>query len=153
MDEDAWRDTYREFNERRCVFEKTVLARMGACPHAYKFNLAEREGVQCLKTPAHELCAAFHAGLLEKARFALRLAAPQMPLTHGKAARLATGGLLGLRVAMGGEDGMVPVADIHGLIQRSAERFGGLERLPYGDIVRGIARFQPRPRRIRIRTE
>lgn len=153
MDEDAWRSAYQEFNERRCVFEKTVLARMGACPHAYKFNLAEREGVQCLRVQAHVDCAGFHALLLEKARFALHLTESKAALTHAKAARLATGGLLGLRAALGDEDGMAPVLDVHGLIRRAEERFGGLARLPYGDIVRGIARFRPRPRRIRIRTE
>jgi len=47
MDQDIFRRTYREVNERFCAFEKGVLTNNCECSQAERFCIAEREGVHC----------------------------------------------------------------------------------------------------------
>jgi hypothetical protein len=47
MDQDAFRQTYQDINERFCAFEKAILTLQCQCSEAHKFCIAEREGVHC----------------------------------------------------------------------------------------------------------
>ena len=44
MDQDIFRRTYKEVNERFCAFEKGVLTNNCNCSQAEKFCIAERTG-------------------------------------------------------------------------------------------------------------
>ena len=148
MDQDAFRKTYREINERECVFEKSLLSRHCGCSQAKKVCIAEREGIHCLSDEAQEQCIELLENLRKQARFALKSNNDKEVLPHGKAMRLQVGGLRGLYLAVHDEDDTPPqcVEDIHGLINQAKAQFDGLDNLPYQLLIQQVAAYQGRQR-------
>lgn len=144
MEENEFRSTYHAVNERRCVFEKTILSRRANCEFARRFCIAEREGVSCGHGEAQARCRLMLDTMRRNALFALRLTHLQGQLPHGKEIKVQTGGLLGLHSLMHPHNGEQAVANINGLIEDAAARYGDLQSLPYDEIVRSIVHFQPR---------
>ena len=148
MDQDRFRQTYREMNERACLFEKSILSGRCTCSQSSRFCLAEREGVHCLSDPAQGQCEELLRLLRHHARFALKLNDAAGVLPHAKAIRLQIGGLNGLAVALAvGDEPPATIEDIHGLVNRSVERFGALETLPFSEIIKQVAAFKGRKSR------
>jgi len=149
MDESAFRRARDVMVPRACAFEKAMLAGACACPLAQRRNIAEREAVVCASPLAREQCAALRALLRQKSAFALKLTQTEGPLPHAKQMKMECGGLQGLRQAVEEEAGQSPpaVADVHQLVQACAEKFGGLERLPYSAIVQSVVAYRIRRRR------
>jgi hypothetical protein len=147
LDQDAFRDTYNAVNERRCPYEKSVLTGNCACACAKRFCIAEREGVRCATDEAQARCLAFLEQLRAQARFALRTTDGRSALPHAKAMRIQVGGLRGVRAALAGDqpaDASGPVDDVDGLLCAAVDRFGGLDALPYGQIIQQVAAYQGR---------
>ena len=152
MDQDAFRATYREVNERACAFEKAVLTNRCACSRAERFCIAEREGVRCLSQEGQERCRRALAILREQAQFALRTHEDQAMLPHGKAIRIQVGGMRGIRALLEPEaEDPETVPDVFDLLARAECEFQGLENLPFSRIMPWIAGYDPRPRRRRRR--
>ena len=157
MDNDAFRDTYRAVNTRACVFEKTILTSNGACSLAQKFCIAEREGVRCAADQALADCTELLSTLRRQARFALKTPAgggtpDAAALPHTKAMRIQVGGLRGLQAALTPDQPIpVRIADIHDTVRTALVRFGGLDALPFQDIIKQIAAYQGRRRRLKKR--
>lgn len=150
MDNDAFRRTYREINERDCAYEKGILTNQCGCSQAQRFCIAEREGVRCASDEAQRTCIALLDLLSEQARFALKSGGPGKALPHAKAMRLQVGGLRGVAAALE-PDAPSPgyVEDVHATLRAAIVRFGSLQRLPFGRIIREIAAYTPRRRRRR----
>ncbi|MCU7796300.1 MAG: hypothetical protein KZQ75_04120 [Candidatus Thiodiazotropha sp. (ex Myrtea spinifera)] len=148
MDQDAFRKTYREINERSCVYEKSLLSRHCGCSQAKKICIAEREGVHCISDEAQEQCIELLENLRKQARFALKSNNDKEVLPHGKAMRLQVGGLRGLYLATHPESDSSPecVEDVHGLISQARQLFKGLENLPYQLLIKQVAAYQGRHR-------
>jgi hypothetical protein len=155
MDQDAFRKTYHEVNERFCAFEKSVLTNQCECSQAERFCIAEREGVHCNSDAGQALCLKLLALLRDQARFALRTDNEEKGvLPHGKAIRIQVGGLRGLQALLE-PDQPVPekVADVYQAIRRAEQVFGELEALPFSKVMphiaayRGRVRSRRRPRR------
>lgn len=159
MDNQVFRDTYQDINERCCPYEKTILTNHGRCARARRFCIAEREGVECGSDAAQARCLGFLDLVRQRARFALKTADSGAALPHAKAMRVQVGGLRGVRVALaaasaqttdaappvprGGAEA-APIADIDGLLAAAVERFGALDALPFQPIVQQIAAFRGR---------
>lgn len=148
MDQEFFRRTYREINERACAYEKSLLARHCTCSRAKKVCIAEREGVQCLTDEAREQCLELLEGLCRRARFALKSNCEKGVLPHAKAMQLQIGGLRGLRLALDPQSSLPPnpIDDVHALINRAKETFNGLENLPYQLLIQQVAAYEGRPR-------
>ncbi len=147
MDEKEFKKTLRSVNPHPCVFEKTILSRNGACEHALKHNIAEREAVGCDAEAAQSDCTAWLSVLRDKAVFALGGVDRSGMLAHAKALRLQVGGLRGLHALLVPEQaGQTPLENIHGLIDRAKLVYGNLHTLPYQEIVKGVASFKGRRR-------
>lgn len=148
MDQDVYRKTYREINERPCVYEKSMLTLLCSCSQARKVCIAEREAINCLSDEAQEQCIELLETLRKKARFALKSNNDNEVLPHGKAMRLQVGGLRGLYLALTPDVAQTPdcIEDIYGLINRAKETFNGLENLPYQLMIKEVAAYQGRPR-------
>lgn len=147
MDQDQFRQTYREVNEVYCAFEKSVLTNECGCRCAERFCIAEREGVHCRSEPGQARCLRWLDLLREQARFALRTEEDRRILPHGKAMRLQVGGMRGLLSALDREDGPPStVDDVDGLLAEAEQRFGSLEGLPFSRIMREVAAYQVRRR-------
>lgn len=151
MDQDAFRQTYREVNEVFCAFEKSVLTNECGCRCAERFCIAEREGVHCRCEAGQARCLTWLDLLREQARFALRTEDERRVLPHGKAIRLQVGGLRGLgRLLDNGEQPAV-IEDVDGLLHAAESRFGSLAALPFSEIMRDVAAYQIRRRSRRRR--
>ncbi|MEN8178793.1 MAG: hypothetical protein ABFS39_09245 [Pseudomonadota bacterium] len=147
MDQDAFRRTYREINERFCVYEKSILSRKCTCSKAKKLNIAEREGVHCTSDEAQGQCLEFLERLRHLARFTLKSNDEKAVLPHGKAMRLQVGGLCGLFKALH-EDQPIPdtIDDVFSLINQARDDFDGLDNLPYQPLIQQVAAYKGRLR-------
>lgn len=148
MDETEYRQTYREINERRCVFEKAVNARRCSCKLSQRFNLADREGISCTSDNGCRLCTQLLDLLRKNASFALQMTTVPGPLPHAKEVKVQIGGMLGIQKLLSPEtrdDELV--RDINGLAETAIEQFGSLDKLPYSEIVKSIVNFEGRLRR------
>lgn len=150
MEEQEYRKTYHDLNQRRCIFEKTINSRRCSCEKAQRFHLADREGTACTSAAGHALCAEFLNGMRHKARFALHLTRADAPLPHTREIRVQTGGLLGLQVLLYPEKaGQQHIENVLGLIDLALQRFGRLTDLPYEGIIQSIVKFEGRRKRPR----
>jgi hypothetical protein len=141
--EDAYRDARESTIAIKCPFERALLAKCSNCSLAKRLLLAEREAISCTEEAANAECKAFHQALHVNARFALQMD-PAAPWPFGKEIRAQCGGVLGLKVVL--DDGS-DMADIHGLLAEGIARFGGVEQLPYSEIMRAVVHYEPRKRR------
>ncbi|MGV6826643.1 MAG: hypothetical protein ACWA5Q_06680 [bacterium] len=147
MDQDEFRQTYREYNESNCVFEKSVLTNECQCSQVNKFCIAEREGAHCRDSEARELCVEFLELMREQTRFALRTNSDKGILPHGKAIRIQVGGLRGVLAAL--NDQQTPpkiVPNVHGALVQAVEQFGSLEKLPYPSLMQHVSAYQGKVR-------
>ena len=143
MDQDAFRETYREVNENFCAFEKSVLINQCNCSKAERFCIAEREGVHCLSEEGQARCLDALSILRDHATFALReLTEGKLP--HGKAMRVQIGGMPGLNKLLNGDDTQVP--DVDAILQAAIQRWGSLEQLPFSEIMPSIAAYKGKTR-------
>jgi hypothetical protein len=148
MDQDAFRRTYREMNERHCAYEKSLLSRHCDCCQAKKIYIAEREGVHCLSDEAQQQCLDLLESLRHQARFALKSNNEQEVLPHGKAMRLQVGGLRGLFSALYPTQPLPEhIKDVYSLIKQATTTYGILEPLPYQTLIQQVSAYQGRPRK------
>ncbi len=147
MDQDAFRRTYRDVNERFCAYEKSVLTNECQCSQAERFCIAEREGVHCAADDAQQQCLEVLGLLREAARFALKSSAEEGILPHGKAMKIQVGGLRGIRALLEPDaPASDPIADVHGLLNQAQVAFDGLGNLPFSEIMQQIAAYQVKRR-------
>ncbi|MEW8624426.1 MAG: hypothetical protein AB2551_01570 [Candidatus Thiodiazotropha sp.] len=147
MDQDAFRRTYREMNERFCAYEKSLLSRHCDCSQAKKICIAEREGVHCLSDEANAQCIELLKNLRHQARFALKSNNDNEVLPHGKAMRLQVGGLRGLFSVLY-PDQTTPefIEDVFQLISQAKAEFDNLENLPFQTLIQHVSAYQGRRR-------
>ena len=147
MEENEYRETYQNYNEQRCLFEKSILSRKTMCEHAHRFCLADREGVACKNLSAFKQCKSLLNQLRNNARFALKQTNVNEPLPHAKEVKIQTGGLLGLRSILDGENAQEQsIENIFALIQQAITKYGELDSLPYDEITRQIVQFKGKTR-------
>ena len=151
MDQDAFRTTFRDMNDRYCLFEKSILSGECACSQANRFCLAEREGVHCKSDGAQRQCEELLELLRHHTRFTLKSSNDTGALPHGKAIRIQIGGLRGLNAAVLGDEALPAskIDDIHGLINRALDSFGRLEDFPFQEIIKQVAAYKGRRRSLR----
>lgn len=154
MDQDAFRQTYKDVNQRFCAFEKSVLINQCQCRLAERFCIAEREGVHCGADDSQARCLKVLELLREQARFALRTNEDKALLPHGKAMRIQIGGMRGIRRLLEPDaDNPDAVPDVDGLLQQAEARYGRLEAIPFSDVMPLIAAYQGKTRARRRRRD
>lgn len=145
MDQDAYRKTFEQINERACLFEKCLFAGHAGCSQSEKFNLAEREGIQCKSDKGQSQCAELLELLRHHSRFVLKASQEGGILSHAQALRIQVGGLRGLDQVMEKQQETVRfIPDIYSLVSRAREQHGALESLPFDRIIQQIAAFKGR---------
>lgn len=157
MDEVAYRELYHTLNKNRCVFEKALNNRRCDCQLKRRFLLATREGVGCLSVSAQASCEQFLQTMRQKARFALRVVTIDGPMPHNKELQVQAGGTLFLQQLTFPDKPLDPPADqplmavdnIHATLEKALSNYGSIDKLPYGELVKGIVSYQSRPKRKR----
>ncbi len=150
MDENEYRSTYHELNKRRCLFEKALNSRVCNCEKSNRFNLADREGVTCMSPSGQALCENLIQQLRFNARFALRLTSIEGPLPHASEIKIQNGGLLGLQsVVLKQPLSQQKVVNVYHVVKEAISQYGGLDELPFSDIVKAMVSYEGRRRRSR----
>ena len=144
MDDEAFRAARDDINRLPCVFEKALLAGMAVCECATAQALAERQLIACTSPVARVDCGQLASLLREKSAFALGLTTTQRILPHAMVMKIQCGGLAGLHQLL---DPAAPVPHVRALVFRAKEQCGELGKLPFSEIVKGVAAFQLRRRR------
>ncbi|MFO8024864.1 hypothetical protein [Thiohalophilus sp.] len=148
MEEDEYRSTYHEINERRCIFEKSINSRRSTCEHGRRFNLADREGVACSSEAGNARCQLFLDLMRKNSSFALQQLRIDGPLPHAKEVKVQTGGLLGLQAQLyPDKKDTGEVENIAGLLRHAQNHYGELDNLPFTELVKTIVRFEGRNKR------
>lgn len=142
--EDAYREARQSAIDLACPFERALLSGCVSCLKSKRLLLAEREVITCTVRSANELCQAFHAALHLNARFALHMD-PHQPWPFGKEIRAQCGGVLGLKAVLGQDE--TEAADIALLLANGLVEYGGIEQLPYSEIMREVVHYEPRKRK------
>ena len=150
MDQDAFRETYREVNERFCAFEKSVLINQCGCSQAERFCIAEREGVHCNSDEGQTRCLQALKLLREQTRFALHTNEDKAILPHGKAIRIQVGGMRGIHRLLDEVDDD-SIDDVFGLLARAEHHWGTLEAIPFSEVMPAIAAYKTKTRARRRR--
>jgi len=145
MDENAYKETYRALNQRDCVFEKAIVICRHGCRNSRRIGIGERLVIGCASPAAQEICKDLLELLRNNAVFALGVTDITV-LPHAKELKVQCGGLRGLRLALGLE-AVVEIDDISDLVNQAQERYDGLDKLPFSEIVRSIAHFEARRKR------
>lgn len=148
MEEQEYKAAYNELASVRCVFEKALTINHARCSYARHFWLADREGYACRASDASACCAGLLGILREKSRFVLKIPEAGVPLPHNMELRVQVGGLQGLRTLFDtGSTGRIE--NVRALVRQAQHQFGEFKRMPYDQIVQGVARFSARKRKIR----
>lgn len=152
MDQDLFRKTYWEVNERFCAYEKSILTNKCRCSKAERFCIAEREGVQCKSQEAQERCLELLDILRKQARFALKATEERTTIPHGKAMKVQVGGMRGIKVALEPQEPVpVTIDDVYTTIDAAVIKFGSLDALPFQVIIQQVAAYQDKKRSRRKR--
>lgn len=147
MDQDEFRQTYKEVNDCFCAFEKSVLTNQCLCSQAEKFCIAEREGVQCNDENAQQNCLLILETIRSQARFSLKTDQTNRALPHGKAIRIQVGGMRGLHKALYPEIEPPPqIPDIYALIKQSLKTYGSFSHLPFNLLMQYISAYKMKKR-------
>ncbi|HCA27589.1 MAG TPA: hypothetical protein DEP05_08140 [Betaproteobacteria bacterium] len=145
MDENAYRNTFSAINQITCPFEKAVLSRRVDCEKLVRINIAEREAAGCSSLTAQEHCDGLLAHLRRNALFALHLTHAEAVLPHAKEMKVQCGGLLGLQAQLfPASADAARVDNVYILVKAALERFGGVENIPYQEIVKAVSAFELR---------
>ena len=145
MDQDAYRKTYNEINERACIFEKSIFSGMCKCSQAERFYLAEREGVHCKSDSANQLCSDLITTWREQSRFALKSNQQGEILSHANALRIQIGGIRGLYTLLHHQAPLPPtIEDIQELVNQAIETYKTIEKIPLQPIIQQIAAYKRR---------
>ncbi len=113
---------------------------------AQRYAVAERLGVQCGSALAAANCRTLLGLIRSHSRFALKVTDTREALPFGKELKIMIGGVRGLQQLIDPETPGEEVTDIHGLVQQAQQSFGSLANLPFQDIVKSVAAYQPRRR-------
>lgn len=147
MDQDQFRRTYRQVNERFCAYEKSVLTNECDCAQAERFCIAEREGVHCKSDEAQGRCLELLELLRTQARFALKATDEKTIMPHGKAMKVQVGGLRGIKLALEPDQpAPTTIDDVDATLLAAIKRFGSLDELPLQTVIQQIAAYQVKKR-------
>lgn len=151
MDEEEYRSTYNRLNPNRCIFEKSITNRRCDCQLKKTFRIATREGTACKSERAMKRCTNVLDAMRQNARFSLKVTIINGPMPHNKELQVQAGGMLALQTLTANNQELTEVqktvVNIHQTMKKSLNEYGTIEQFPFGEIVKGIVKYQSRPKR------
>ena len=151
MDEDQYRATYKKLNPNRCIFEKAITNQRSNCSLKRKFVLANRECVACQSKTALKQCTEVLNAIRHNARFSLKVITIEGPMPHNKELQVQAGGMLALQSLLDTtsykDHEPETVIYIHQTVTNTLQHYASIEKLPFGEIVKDIVKYQSRPKR------
>lgn len=174
MDEDAYREVYKEVNSSRCVFEKAINNRRCDCEKKDRKLIATREAIGCQSREALNRCSEFLDTMRKNARFALKVVTVDGPMPHNKELQVQAGGCLQLQKILFPNQSEVTTSststhstlgntsqtsttydqtpatgNIFALVTEALKQYQQIDQFPYSEIVQGIVTYKSRKKRKR----
>ena len=146
MEEDEYKTTYNEIAAVRCEFEKALTNNLCKCSLSKHFCLADREGYACNSDEKASICAEFLKKVREGSRFLLKLQRTGEPLPHNMEIRVQAGGIEGVQKVLYPELVGQKVENIADIVKQANSMYGGIDRLPYSEIIQTVAAVKVRKR-------
>jgi len=149
MDEEQYKTVYNELNPNRCIFEKSITNRRCDCQLKRKFVIATRECVACQSEVAMKRCTRVLDAMRNNSRFVLKVVTVDGPMPHNKELQVQAGGMLALQnlITAMPDIELKTAVNIHQTMETALEKYGDTDNLPYGELVKGIVKYQSRPKR------
>ena len=150
MDEESFKRTYKELNPNRCILEKAITNRRCDCQLKRKFVLATRECVACQSEAGLKRCTRVLDSIRNNARFSLKVITIDGPMPHNKELQVQAGGMLVLQALLSDKPEQKiaeTVLNVHQTMEMAMKQYGTLADFPFGEIVKGIVKYQSRPKR------
>ena len=148
MEENEYKSTYSKIANIRCEFEKALTHNKAKCSYSRHFCLADREGYACKSSELSGKCRELLELLRENSRFILKMQKTSNQLPHNMEIRVQVGGLSGIQALLALEQ-QDKIENIFALVEQAETEYGGLEMLPYDQIVQSISSYQGRKSRKR----
>lgn len=146
MEEDEYKATYNEIAAVRCEFEKALTNHLCKCSFSKHFCLADREGYACNSSEKASKCSELLQNVRDGSRFLLKLQRTGEPLPHNMEIRVQAGGIEGVQKVLYPELAGQKVEDIADIVMQANSIYGGMDKLPYGEIVQTVAATKVRKR-------
>lgn len=149
MDEEQYKQIYKELNPQRCIFEKAITNRRCDCQLKRQFIIATRECVACQSEVSLNRCTKVLDSMRNNSRFSLKVVTIDGPMPHNKELQVQAGGMLALQNLMTTmpELELKTTVNIHQTMEIALKKYGSIDDLPYGELVKGIVKYQSRPKR------
>ncbi|MEE9444521.1 MAG: hypothetical protein V3V19_02530 [Cocleimonas sp.] len=149
MDEKIYKDIYNELNPNRCIFEKAITNQRCGCELKRRFVIANRECIACESESALKACTNTLDAMRDNARFSLKVVTVNGPMPHNKELQVQAGGMLALQSLVLNDSSTTEkiVTNVNHTVELAIEKYGDLDSLPYGEIVKSIVKYQSRPKR------
>ncbi len=149
MDEEQYKTVYNKLNPNRCIFEKSITNRRCDCQLKRKFVIATRECVACQSEVAMKRCTRVLDAMRNNARFSLKVVTVNGPMPHNKELQVQAGGMLALQnlITALPDLELKTAVNIHQTMETAMEKYRDIDSLPYGELVKGIVKYQARPKR------
>jgi hypothetical protein len=152
MEEQEYKSIYNDMASVPCFFEKAISNRQAQCHLAKHFCLADREGYSCVSADSSVVCGEFLKKLRENCLFVFKMREIDKQLPHNMEIKVQAGGLQGLSKLLNLNSACEPVTvagDINNILKRAVDNFGGLNKLPFSELIHSVKQFQARKRRRR----
>ena len=147
VDENEFKQTYAQLNRLPCPFEKAILSNCCSCSQSIRILIGNREAGGCKSNAAQQQCQAFLDILHKKAAFAVGHKSIDGPLPHSKEIKIQCGGLIGLHKTLDQPETVDKAGNVTALINSAIDEFGGIEQLPYSELMRTIVHYSNRRQR------
>jgi hypothetical protein len=134
--------------EYKCAFSNTLVTHQFGCELG--MQVARRGGpdIACLSEAAHRRCADLFERMKQAALPAFGVEDNLLSMPHSVLVKVQYGGLLGLQRLLENEaDGSAEVTNIHDLVGRAFENYGGLEAIPCQAFVGAMTSYKLKRRR------
>ena len=152
MEEQEYKSIYKDMTPVPCFFEKAITNRQARCHLAKHFCLADREGYSCISADSSIVCGEFLKKLRENCLFVFKMRETDKQLPHNMEIKVQAGGLHGLSKLLNlnsAGEAVNGIEDINNILERSIDKFGGLNKLPFSELIHSVKQFQARKRRRR----
>ena len=146
VEENQYRQTYRDVNSLPCPYGRAILTRCCNCEKSERLLIAGRESVGCNNPVIHQHCTSLLEHIRNKALFAIKMTQLDGPLPFAKEMKIQCGGLRGLADILQSEENKI-VKNVAGLVLTVVDRYPSLDELPYEQIIVAINKYQHRRQR------
>jgi hypothetical protein len=141
------RDPEERMDDLQCPFSQALLPGDFGCRHARVVTRREGPAVACDDPLSHARCGEVLTRLKQTGLPALGHEDDLTQLPHGIAMKVQMGGLLGLQRLLDPGVEALAVTDVGTVVEGAVVRQGGVDGVPWADLVADMSGFQLKRRR------